>query len=479
MGGAGGQGGSGGEGGTAGAGGAGGSGGGAACPIAEKLVGQWRGESNAKDSSGVADGVWTGTEQYADGRLGKAFLFDGSSYVLAPVDYTGPLTVDLWVKATDAVPALFSSALSTGPMAAAPYFQFDSDGAGNYRVLLMNTGALGAVSNSSFKHLAITYDGGKITTYYEGLPAGSIDNVAAAGFKQLRLGINRGGDVTFKGAVDEVHVWKRALAADEIAQLHATPRADICAAPACGDTNVDMGESCDDGNTQMGDGCTVDCKKECSAIAFDGSFVGIADNPSVLNVSSVTFAAWYKAAVGTSGAIAAKRGNTPGGHFTYSLTVTGGGLATRLQTNVNLDFLDLAHPPAIPDGLWHHAAVSYDAATGKGILYLDGKEVANGTKGTGLVAADPMQPFTVGGTTLNGTPNNLLNSDIANVIIYNTALSAADIANLAVGKYAPGPLLFYPTLEAMGTTASDASGNNHLLTLGKANWATTGPFCTP
>lgn len=228
MGGAGGQGGSGGNGGTAGAGGDAGSGGGVSCPIAEKLVGQWSGESNAKDSSGVADGVWTGNEQYADGRLGKAFLFDGASYVLAPVESTGPLTVDLWVKAADAVPALFASALSSGPMPAAPYFQFDSDGAGGYRLLTTSASPFGAVSTSSFKHLAITYDGVKITTYYEGLPAGTIENIPAADFKQLRLGINRGGDVTFKGAVDEVHIWKRALSAAEIAQLHATPRADVC-----------------------------------------------------------------------------------------------------------------------------------------------------------------------------------------------------------------------------------------------------------
>lgn len=468
-----------GEGGAAGAGGQGGSGGAAACPIAEKLVGQWRGESNAQDSSGVANGVWTGSEQYTDGRLGKAFSFDGSSYVIAPVEESGPFTVDFWVKAADASPALFSAPLSSGPMSAAPYFQFDSDGAGNYRFLLTSSAAVGAVSNTGFKHVAMTYDGSKITTYYEGQPVGSISNVPAAAFKQLRIGINRNGDVAFKGAVDEVHVWRRVLSDAEIVQLHATPRADVCAAPACGDTNVDMGEACDDGNTQMGDGCTTDCKKECSAIAFDGSFVGIADNPIGLSPSSVTFGLWYKAAVGTTGALGAKRGNTPGGHFTYSLTATAAGLATRLQTNVNLDFLDLSYPTAIPDGLWHHAAVTYDAGTGKGVLYFDGQEVATGTKGTGLVAADATQPFTVGGTTLNGVPNNLLQSDIANVVVYNAALTAPEIANLAVGKYVSGPILFYPTLEGMGMTAADTSGSNHGLTMTKASWASSGPFCNP
>lgn len=253
------------------------------------------------------------------------------------------------------------------------------------------------------------------------------------------------------------------------------------AAPVCGDSKVDPGEACDDGNAVDGDGCTQACGKECSSLHFVGAGIATAADPSTLNVASVTLSVWYNAVVGApTGVLAAKRGNTPGGHFTYQLSEGPAGLGVRLQTNVNLDFLDLTYPAAVPDGKWHHAAITYDAATGNGNLYFDGKPVATGTKGTDLVAADPAQPFTLGGTTLNGVPNNFAKADISDVAVYNMALSPGEVASLHQGKYpvAP-PLAFFLTQEGMGVTSADASGHGHTLTVLADGWAADGPFCTP
>lgn len=253
------------------------------------------------------------------------------------------------------------------------------------------------------------------------------------------------------------------------------------AAPVCGDGNVDPGEACDDANATDGDGCSKACVKECTSLHFVANGIATAADPSTLNVTSVTLAVWYNAAVGAGAAgLVAKRGNTPGGHFTYQLTAGPGGLGARLQTNVNLDFLDLAYPAGVPDGKWHHAAVTYDAATGNGNLFFDGKPVATGTKGAGLVAADPTQPFTVGGTSLNGVPNNLAKADISDVAVYGMALSAGEVQSLHQGKYpVASPLALYFTPEGMGLTSADASGKGHVLTVPTDSWAATGPFCTP
>jgi hypothetical protein len=46
------------------------------------LVGWWRGEDNAEDDSSYGhDGTWGGTAAYTDGRFGRAFDLDGSSYI--------------------------------------------------------------------------------------------------------------------------------------------------------------------------------------------------------------------------------------------------------------------------------------------------------------------------------------------------------------------------------------------------------------
>jgi cysteine-rich repeat protein len=487
AGGQGGEGGLGGAGGQGGVGGQGGAGGSAACTLTTGLIGQWRGDNFAEDSSGMADGVWTGNEAYVDGKLGKAFLFDGASFVTAPVDYTGPMTVDLWVRATDASPPVFASPLSTSNKPGSlPEFQIDSDGGGQWRFLGVYTGLFGPIDTTAFQHLAMTHDGNKLTLYFEGKPVAVMNNVANSKILPLRFGINRGGDVPIKAAVDEVHLWDRALTDAEIAELHANPKANLCppAMAACGDGDVNPGETCDDQNTANGDGCSMACAKECSAYHFDtvDSKIAVAADPATLSPSSVTLAAWFKADPSTpGGAIVSKRGNSPGGHFTYNLNVSPTVFTARLQTNVNLDFLDLKYDTTMAaDGNWHHAAVTYDAATGNGVLLLDGKSVATGTKGTGLVAADPNEPFTIGGTTLNGTPNNLIKADVTNVVVYDKALTSAEVAGLVLGKYpALAPLAFFTAQEGMGTMSADLSGNNHLLTVPSTGWSNQGPFCKP
>lgn len=473
--------GAGGMGGEGGSGGAGGSGGSGACPISKDLFGQWRGESNANDSSGVANGVWSGTEQYTKGRIGKAFLFDGASAVVAPVNFTGPMTVSLWVRSTDPVPQLFASAMSSANTTAAPYFQIDSNGSSKWRYLAAGgTADFGALDNMSFRHLAMTFDGTKITTYYDGKAVGSIDNTDAA-FKEMRLAVNRMSDVGLKGAVDEVYIWKRALSAAEIAQLHDSPQADLCAAPVCGDGVVDNGESCDDGNTISNDGCTPDCKNECSALDFNNTGYGVAALPIPLSVKSVTLAGWYKAPVGATFAyLAAKMGNVFGGRATYGLNLGPGGLGARLQTDVNAIFLDLNYATAIPDGKWHHSAVTYDEATGNGVLYFDGASVATGTQGTGLVAGDASRPFVIGAAEHNGNYEFGVKAGMADFVVYDKPLTAAEVAGLAQNKYpALAPLARYKTLERMGMTSADSSGNGHNLTLTNGGWVNEGPFCTP
>jgi hypothetical protein len=198
------------------------------CPLAVGLLGGWRGENNAKDSTGAADGMWGGNTNYTAGKLGNAFQFDGASYVLAPVTYSGPMTVDLWVHSTNPTPQNFASPLSSAGSTAAPYFQIDTDGAGNWRFLGEATLAFGPIDTAVFQHLAFTYDGTNLRTYLQGAPAGMVALANAPGFTVLKLGINRIGNVTFAGAVDEVHIWSRALSDTEIQQLFNTPTANLC-----------------------------------------------------------------------------------------------------------------------------------------------------------------------------------------------------------------------------------------------------------
>lgn len=252
-------------------------------------------------------------------------------------------------------------------------------------------------------------------------------------------------------------------------------------APLCGDGVVDDDEACDDANQSPGDGCTAECAKECTALRFAGASIASAADPATLHATSVTLAAWHTAAADAPyGSVATKTGNDVGGHITYAIAAGSTGVTARLQTKLDpLEFLDLTAPDAKSDGTWHHIAVTYDAATGDGALYLDGVVVDSETKGTGLVAADPKLPFSVGATPLNGNLEYPSKADITNVVVYGAALTAAEVMGLVDGVYPPGPLAFYTTPEGAGTMSVDASGNGHTLTVPDGGWVDDGPYCAP
>jgi hypothetical protein len=142
------------------------------------------------------------------------------------------------------------------------------------------------------------------------------------------------------------------------------------------------------------------------------------------------------------------------------------------------NFLDTAYAAGVPDGKWHMATLTYDAATGVGGLYADGAMVGSGTMGTGLFAMDPMQPFSVGAVALDTGFEGYLTGDVADVVVYDHALTQQEITDLFKGTYAStGMLAHYPTKEGMGLTSADASGNGHTLTVPANGWAMSAPHC--
>ena len=247
----------------------------------------------------------------------------------------------------------------------------------------------------------------------------------------------------------------------------------------CGDGEVEQDEACDDANAGLGDGCTAECTRECTALHFEGKTVVKAANPATLSPVSVTAAAWHKAAANAPyGAIVSKAGQDVGGHITYTIANGMPGTTARLQVGPAI-FIDLSAPTAKSDGTWHHYAVTYDAATGNGVLYRDGVVLDSEKKGMGLVAVNPALPFSIGSGILQGNLEAASKADITDVVVYGMALSEAEVMGLAEGVYPPAPLAFYPTPEGTGLMSQDMSGNGHTLTVPDGGWVADGPYCAP
>jgi len=86
----------------------------------------------------------------------------------------------------------------------------------------------GAVSTFAFQHLAFVFDGSTVTTYLNGMAAGSDPWSGALHMESFKLGMNRTYNRPFAGAVDEVHIFSRALAASEIAAIAAAGSVSVC-----------------------------------------------------------------------------------------------------------------------------------------------------------------------------------------------------------------------------------------------------------
>jgi len=228
----------------------------AADPPAE-LVGLWHFDEGSDDTaadSGAAPanngqlGSTTGADvndpTWVDGKFGKALFFDGNDYVVvaddSSLDITGAITIEAWIYSTD----VGSGVGAYRCIAAKRYGNF-----ANYALRLDDGGKLDfyysgpsatssttdwnvwhtnnrVISANSWYHVAVTFTfaGGPIAAYVNGSSvsgawyAGGPSDPATANDYTLRIGMAYPSYAQyFKGLIDEVRIWNRALSAEKIA----------------------------------------------------------------------------------------------------------------------------------------------------------------------------------------------------------------------------------------------------------------------
>jgi hypothetical protein len=205
-------------------------------PAPAGLVAWWRGEGDAADARGARGGKPSGVT-FETGRVGQAFRFDGAgSYVEAPA-LAGALsknqiTIEAWVKADAHAkpgsccahivgldsPGQWMSHIGIDP--AKPYFWTNN----GIRVQDPEPLALG-----SWQHLAATYDGTTARFYRNGvLKASQTRSLSLPIGASTRIGGSSVDPRPFKGLVDEVSIYDRALSEAEIRGIHAAGTAGKC-----------------------------------------------------------------------------------------------------------------------------------------------------------------------------------------------------------------------------------------------------------
>ncbi|MCK4891408.1 MAG: LamG domain-containing protein, partial [Candidatus Pacebacteria bacterium] len=268
----------------------------------------------------------------------------------------------------------------------------------------------------------------------------------------VKIGIGYLGDAPFNGSIDDVRIYNRALSADEV-RYHYNRGGPV------GSWNFDEGSGLTafDGTENNNDGTL-----KSSGLEFDGvdDYVAYSSDPPI---GPVTFTAWFKTndinqnqvIVGKIfGEVAFVRYGI--GLIIHDFKVKGIYALNNVEWQQNLQYV-------IENDQWYHVAVTFSDGNGSvGQSDVTGKLYVNGElKAEHIGTATWYQDFknAIG----EGDPyGNNFNGSIDEVRIYNTALSAEEIARHYNNDFSQDPtanlVLLQHFEEGMACDANDEAG---------------------
>lgn len=182
------------------------------------------------DASGSANTgtLGTGVTRTTAGKFGSSLVFNGSSYVTVPnaasLNLTAAMTLEAWVYPTASGP--YATTLmkeQPGDYVYALYGSAPSNPSAEINVSTAHSGERvttgpSALPLNAWSHLASTFDGSTLRVYVNGAQVASkpFSGPIATSTGALRIGGNAVWGEYFRGSIDEVRIYNRALSAGEI-----------------------------------------------------------------------------------------------------------------------------------------------------------------------------------------------------------------------------------------------------------------------
>ena len=495
---------------------------------------------NANDESGNSNnGTVSGAILSADrfGNTNSAYSFNGINCcgIADPVqeivitdtllDLSKDFTISCWMKSTDInkyQQCLFNSINHTGFAVElnnehVPTKLMYAVGPSNaYWDLLYAQGIYNTYQNNTWYHVLFTKNSTNYTIYmnttFDGssVVPNSINYTESVG---LRIGSIGSGHEIFKGSLDDVGVWSRALSSQEIQEIYNYSPA-VQTNPtyiwSTGDTTATIAVAPSQTTTYWvtQNGCTDSVTVTVLPTTSDTSYITACDSV-VWNGTTYDSSGTYS----YSGAI----NNTSSLSFnnTSSTNVTMGNILLGLNrsvsfwakldqgamsTNPSSSVLQLASDfivtfgnwgqsgpkiavhksgswvaaPVIDDGLWHHYAITASHGLGDSIrFYQDGIWSSNTIGNYSYSASN--YPFTIG-TGLASGLYNLGNIDETHV--WDKVLSQTEINQFLLCPptgLEPNLLGYWNFEEGSGTTAYDQTSNGNNGTINGATYDTNVP----
>ncbi len=460
-------------------------------PVAEWHFDEGSG-ATAADSSGKNNtATLQGGVSWVDGVKAKAVQLDGKNGYLAKsydaasplFNITNKLTYELWVKPQKGIGVLIgrqqcnnawpSAELGLGGTAPNFTIELILNYQHNNTYTVFTSPAV--VPENQWSHIAATYDKDTklVKIYRNGIEvfSGAYDKTLWKPPTSLWIGgipKPEGAPTCWEnygnGSVDDVKIYNRALSAEEIASEI------VASSPQTGGPNFTalglMGEWKFDNGSLKDSKQNRDATNSGAVQAADHNNVpGYAyefknASKSYINAGvvdaykatqAVTMEAWvYPTGMGdpTNGGIIVNRegeyeiARLPNGHIEYALANTAPGWF----------WIDTGY--TAPLNTWMHLVLTYNSADKTVALYANGQEVYRNASTNGTIGdiATNFNEFRIGGRQAFDAQN--FDGRIDTVRIYNTALSAANVASLYEAETAPPVVMQTQAQASFGSSSS-------------------------
>ena len=222
------------------------------------MVSWWPANGNANDIKGTNHGTLENGTTFDFGQVNQAFNLDGidDSVLLPTINVGSAFTVEFWIYPR-AASGDYQHLVSNSYISAnygALYFLDDHLEYWQGRRLRVDT-TQGSIPLNEWTHVALSYGDSVDRLYVNGRLAGISENHAETFNNQMRIGYNVGSPESshFRGLLDEVTLFGRALVIDEVESLYLGGSAGKCQGlTAAGGTLIN--ESCPPANSAIDPG---------------------------------------------------------------------------------------------------------------------------------------------------------------------------------------------------------------------------------
>jgi hypothetical protein len=193
------------------------------------LVSWWQGENDATDYIGVNNGTLKNGASFAQGKVGQAFSFNGTNqYVEVPNSTlwnfgSNDFSINFWVN-FDGADSFFLGH-DNGGYVQNKWIFYLSGGKLSFHINGPYSVEIGqfpyTFAPGQWYLLAVTRSGSTYTIYVNGAPLGTATDNRAIPDATAPLTIGQSEGIKFvNGLMDEIGIFSRALAADEIASIY-------------------------------------------------------------------------------------------------------------------------------------------------------------------------------------------------------------------------------------------------------------------